>query len=127
MMNSILIHGTATSPEIIFTNSGKLGIKGRSYDETPTKFYDPLIKWCGELNTNDVIINFELDYLNTTSSKCILKLLTTLEENSSIMNLTINWFYEDEDEEILEMGEIYEENLEKGKFNFYITEDITMK
>ncbi|HSA04828.1 MAG TPA: DUF1987 domain-containing protein, partial [Tenuifilaceae bacterium] len=55
------------------------------------------------------VVNIRLEYFNTASSKCILdvfKKLEVLKKNSN--DIVINWYYEEDDEDMLEAGEDYE-------------------
>lgn len=109
-MEDIRIEGTPKTPTVNFiTNEGLLEIKGRSIPENSIEFYKPLIDWIESYaqgpkdNTN---INIQLEYFNTSSSKCILDLFKKLEAINN--NITINWYYEEDDEDMLEAGEDYE-------------------
>jgi hypothetical protein len=51
----------------------------------------------------------QLEYFNTSSSKCILDVFKKLEAiHKAKHDVTINWFYEEDDEDMLEAGEDYE-------------------
>ncbi|MCA6363855.1 MAG: DUF1987 domain-containing protein [Bacteroidetes bacterium] len=112
-MERIVIEGTPKTPTINFDmNTGLLEIKGRSIPENSIEFYKPLVehleryaqKPLGETN-----VNIQLEYFNTSSSKCILdvfKKLETIAKGGS--QITINWYYEQDDEDMLEAGEDYQ-------------------
>ena len=51
-------------------------------------------------------MNIQLEYFNTSSSKCILDLFKKLEAINKA--ITIHWYYEVDDEDMLEAGEDYE-------------------
>ncbi len=52
---------------------------------------------------------FSLEYFNTSSSKCILDVFKKLEAIHKGKNeVIINWYYEEDDEDMLEAGEDYE-------------------
>ncbi len=54
-------------------------------------------------------VNIQLEYFNTSSSKCILDVFKRLETIYKARNeVIINWFYEEDDEDMLEAGEDYE-------------------
>ncbi len=56
-----------------------------------------------------VKVNIQLEYFNTSSSKCILDVFKKLEKiNSGGSTVIINWHYEEDDEDMLEAGEDYE-------------------
>jgi hypothetical protein len=52
------------------------------------------------------IINIQLEYFNTSSSKCLLDLFKKLEAINN--EIVINWYYEEDDEDMLEAGEDYD-------------------
>jgi hypothetical protein len=102
---------TSNTPAIEFdTVNGVLSISGKSIAEDSQEFYRPLIEALKEYKANpclQTIVNLKLVYFNTSSSKSILdvlRLIESLKENSEV---TINWFYEKEDEDMLEVGEDY--------------------
>ena len=55
----------------------------------------------------------QLEYFNTSSSKCILDVFKKLENlhNKSVAEVIINWYYEEDDEDMLEAGEDYQSIL----------------
>lgn len=109
-MEDIRIEGTPKTPTVNFiTNEGLLEIKGRSIPENSIEFYKPLIDWIesyAKEPKDSTNINIQLEYFNTSSSKCILDLFKKLEAINN--NITINWYYEEDDEDMLEAGEDYE-------------------
>ena len=112
-MESILIEGTPKTPSIKFEPSkGYLEIKGRSIPENSIEFYKPLIDQLEvysntpQANTNVVI---QLEYFNTSSSKCILDVFKKLVAiNNKGSQVLVNWHYEEDDEDMLEAGEDYQ-------------------
>ena len=53
-------------------------------------------------------MNFNLKYYNTSSAKCILDVLDKLLVlNDEGKKLTVNWYYDESDDEMLESGENY--------------------
>ena len=54
-------------------------------------------------------MNIQLEYFNTSSSKCILDIFKKLEliykKGSKVQ---INWYYEEDDEDMFEAGEDYQ-------------------
>jgi hypothetical protein len=54
-------------------------------------------------------VNIQLEYFNTSSSKCILDVFKKLEAIYKSGNeVVINWYYEEDDEDMLEAGEDYQ-------------------
>lgn len=112
-MEDLNIEGTPKTPTIRFDmRSGDLLIKGRSIPENSIEFYKPLTEALdayGEKPQAETKVNIQLEYFNTSSSKCILDVFKKLEKiNSGGSSVTINWHYEEDDEDMLEAGEDYE-------------------
>jgi len=123
-MENLLLESAKKTPEISFNADGKIRISGRSIPEDATKFYDDLFEWvyyfCQD-PPESTTVDIELEYFNSGSSKALLHILRALKE---VVNkghkLTINWYYEEGDDDIMERGEYYESILEV-KFNFIET------
>ncbi|NQX97278.1 MAG: DUF1987 domain-containing protein, partial [Flavobacteriales bacterium] len=97
-------------------------IEGRSTLENPAKFYKPLISKLEKLeksSSREMKIDFKLEYFNTTSSIAILDVLKRLQSLNKDKEVVINWFYDEGDEDILEIGEDYSSIL-KFPFNLVI-------
>ncbi|MDA9267143.1 DUF1987 domain-containing protein [Salibacteraceae bacterium] len=111
-MDPIKIEGTPKTPTVNFdAESGILEVKGRSIPENAVEFYKPLVDWIGNYGDNsnsDTVVNIQLEYFNTSSSKCILDVFKKLESVNGKTTITINWHYEEDDEDMLEAGEDYQ-------------------
>jgi len=111
-MEPIKIEGSPKTPTVNFEASGKIEIKGRSIPENSNEFYKPLIDWLDQYLTNPAKmtnVDVQLEYFNTSSSKCILDVLKKLEAIYKAGNeVVINWHYEEDDEDMLEAGEDYQ-------------------
>ena len=112
-MEPISIEGTAKTPTVKFeASTGTMEIKGRSIPENSIEFYKPLVDWLDEyanMSKDQVQVNIQLEYFNTSSSKCILDVFKKLEAiNKGASDVIINWYYEEDDEDMLEAGEDYE-------------------
>lgn len=124
IMDNLLIASTKKTPEIAFNADGRFRISGRSIPEDASKFYDELFDWVYSYCRNpaeSTTVDIELEYFNSGSSKALLHVLRVLAEYARQGNkLTINWYYEQGDDDIMERGEYYESILEI-KFNFLET------
>lgn len=112
-MEAISIEGTAKTPTVKFDAQGGIfEIKGRSIPENSIEFYKPLVDWLDEYAKGPLPVtqvNVQLEYFNTSSSKCILDVFKKLEAiNKGKSEVTVNWYYEEDDEDMLEAGEDYE-------------------
>src|SRR5579872_6481105 len=105
-MEKINIESTPKTPSINFDfEKGFLEIKGRSIPENSIEFYKPLVDWLDKYASKpktSTNVNIQLEYFNTSSSKCILDVFKKLEfihKNGS--EIIINWYYEEDDEDML--------------------------
>ncbi len=115
-MEPISIEGTPKTPTVKFdSDAGLVEIKGRSIPENSIEFYKPLVDWLDEYAANpkdETTVNIQLEYFNTSSSKCILDVFKKLEAvNKGDNKVAINWYYEEDDEDMLEAGEDYQSIL----------------
>lgn len=112
-MEALSIIGTAKTPTVTFdANKGVLEVKGRSIPENAIEFYKPMVDWLDEYADKPIEltkVNVQLEYFNTSSSKCILDVFKKLEAiHKGNGEVVINWYYEEDDEDMLEAGEDYE-------------------
>lgn len=109
-MDTLEITASEDSPSILFdSNKGLLEIAGKSLPEDAIVYYAPLEKAVKEYVKTPqkrTMVNFKLEYLNSSSAKKILEIITLLESlPSQGFQVDINWYYNAEDEEMLEEGE----------------------
>ena len=126
-MEKIFIEPTRVTPLINFDpEQGLLELKGRSSPENSIQFYQNLIDGLEEFSQNgqvDLIANFAFEYFNTSSSKCLFDVFKKLGKiGQSGKNVIINWFYEEDDDDMMEAGEDYSDLLDLD-FNFMEIED----
>lgn len=122
----LIYRPTRITPLVFFDPTrGLLELRGKSSPENAISFYSNLImgleKFAMESNVN-LVANFKLEYFNTSSSKCIfdvLKKVSLVKKQGKI--ISINWYYEAEDEDMLESGEDFSDLLGVD-FNFIVTE-----
>lgn len=115
-MENLFIEGTKTKPKINFDlDTGILEIAGESYPENALEFFKPIYEWLSVFFSeykNPVIFNFKLTYFNTSSSKAILDLLDLIEQNfKKGLKIEVNWYFEEDDEDIEESGEEFADGL----------------
>ena len=109
-MEDLKQEGSAKTPQVEFNASGELLLKGRSIPENSIEFYKPLIEWIesySESPNSSTVLNVQLEYFNTSSSKCILDVFKKLESVTG-SEVSVKWYYEEDDEDMLEAGEDYE-------------------
>ncbi len=116
-MNKLELIGTAKTPTVNFdSQSGVLVLKGRSIPENAIEFFKPLVDWLDNYSNQSKMItkaNIQLEYFNTSSSKCILDIFKKLESinKQDDKEVIVNWYYEEDDEDMLEAGEDYQSIL----------------
>ncbi|MBL4752302.1 MAG: DUF1987 domain-containing protein [Flavobacteriales bacterium] len=112
-MEPIQLTATAKTPEVLFdATKGLISFKGRSIPEHTVEFYKPLHQWIDEYGQNPqafTTIEIFVEYYNTSSSKSILDLFKRLENVHKMgHDMVVQWYYEEDDEALLESGEEYE-------------------
>jgi hypothetical protein len=113
-MDTLTISGTAKTPAVRFSaQDGMLEISGKSIPENSIEFYQPLYDWLGNYSqqpNNTTSIKIQLEYFNTSSSKCLLDVFRKLEaiKKSGKSEVSVTWMYEEEDEDMMEAGEDYQ-------------------
>jgi hypothetical protein len=118
-MNNLTIEATSSTPAIQFNTDGRMLMEGRSLPENVQKFYDPLLDWAKKIDTEEVKLDINLEYMNSASTKKVLEFLKVLDANNCIKTFIVNWHYESEDEDTLENGQIFEELLRKAQFRYH--------
>lgn len=94
---------------------------GRCYTEDISEFFAPVLKsledYLDGQEGSDIEFNFELTYFNSSTSRFILRILDQLDTAAGKGNtVSIFWHYEDDDEDTLELGEEYAEDLQHASF-----------
>jgi len=111
LIDSIHIEGTRKTPAISLDPIGTIKIEGRSIPEDAALFFKDMVDWVNEYVTtkNETTrVDFIFEYLNSGTSKIVLQVLTALKElKEAGLGLTVNWYYEEGDDDILERGEYY--------------------
>lgn len=116
-MRDFFINKTFNTPEVeLLPAEGIIKIEGRSIPEDPGDFYNTIIEKLEEYYQNPLEItrlDFRLEYINSGSSKYILELLRTVKrfyENGK--DCIVNWYYEEDDESIQELGQHFKNTVQ---------------
>lgn len=123
-MENIYLEPSDCYPLIIMNVDGKVKFEGRALIENAHKFFEPLLSWAKNFNSDNIDIEINLEYFNTSVSKHLLDLLKEFENNPENKNIHLSWHYEEGDDEMLETGEIFEELLPGIKFNYHQYDEI---
>jgi hypothetical protein len=115
-MSVLEIKSSKRTPYVKFdTDKGTLEIKGCVLLFNPTNFFDELLELIDEYllapqEHTQVLI--QIEYFNTYASKLLLfilkKLQKVLKQNLSVSMI---WLYDEDDEEMSEVGEHYKSSL----------------
>jgi len=118
-MDSINIKGSLHTPSVDFNaETGELEMCGRSIPEETLNFFNPLINWVKDYSQEPqpiTTLNLKIEYLNSGSHTSLLVILKKLEElhnSDKGVKVTVIWYYEEDDEYMLEAGEEYAEMLD---------------
>lgn len=115
-MSPLVIESGAETPEIVLDKkTNTFFFKGKSLPENPIVFYKPVLTWLDEylIDPNpETKVNFMMVYFNTSSSKILLDIMKKLELiKKSGYDVVVNWRFREDDEDMLEAGEIYAERV----------------
>ncbi len=107
-----LVAGNKT-PYINLQPDGNFELSGKSIPENSAEFYHPVYEWLDNYATapqSKTVIKIQLEYFNTSSSKCLLDIFRRLEaiNKSGKSEVKVIWLYEEEDEDMMEAGDDYQ-------------------
>lgn len=124
-MENLLIEKTKSTPEINFNiASGLLQIKGESFPENVVKFYTPVIDWIKNYistETKEIILEFEIVYFNSSTSKVFMTIFDLLDQEvGNGKNIKVKWICNSENETAIECGEEFKEDIELLPFEIEV-------
>ena len=123
-MATINIERTQLTPSILLDQSkGLVEIKGDSLPENTSEFYKPLMSELKDYFNSpqeQTIINLEITYFNSSSSKLFFDFFDLLENASKKYDVVINWIYDEENESMEEAGDDFKEDFEELTFNMVV-------
>ncbi len=109
-MKPLVLDKTQDTPGITLDKKdNQFSFSGTSIPENTKKFYQPIFDWIKEYVKNpnkETIVNFKMKYFNTSSTKSIFDIMIQFKEiakNNEM--LIINWYFHEDDEDMLEAGE----------------------
>ena len=123
LTNHQIISSTKSTPEVILDPKGTIKLTGRLIPENAEDFFNPIEKWINEyfLDPADITcIEISLEYINSAGTKYLLdmiKKITQVHLRNNQEKFIINWYYKDEDEDMLEKGRFFSSDLDVP-FNF---------
>jgi hypothetical protein len=123
-MSHLKIAATERSPEVDFDfENHRLRLSGESYPEDVAAFYGPVFealnRYLHQLGGGACVFDFELIYFNSSSAKAIMSLVEKLDEVAARgAAVTVNWYYDEEDDTMRELGQEFGEDL--GHVDFHV-------
>jgi hypothetical protein len=117
-MDILLLEATQDTPRIMLNKrDGIFQLAGRSILEDANSFYEPVVEWLhnyAQQPNRSTVFTFTLNYFNSSTSKVIYSMLNVLKD---IQGVQVEWCYHKDDDDILEAGKEFEEEVEI-KFNY---------
>ena len=111
-MDNLTIASSKYTPDIAMDIGGTISLVGKSYPENTFEFYAPVIDWIEcyflENDSKKLIINFNISYFNSSSSKLFFDLL---ESHCQAFTIRVNWLYDEENESAEEAGRDFIEDF----------------
>ncbi|MEA3316596.1 MAG: DUF1987 domain-containing protein [Bacteroidota bacterium] len=117
-MEKINIEETEFSPKVIFDpQKSKFELSGVSRPEDVVEFFESVslkidsfiidaLKNIDNFNEKAIDMKFDLNYINSASSKYILQIIDSFKKlYLKGVELNIQWYFDDDDDQILEDGE----------------------
>lgn len=115
-METLKIRGTEDTPKVEFDPDREIfEISGRALPEDVNSFFTPVFDWLKqyfEAPLEKTVFIFNLSYFNTASAKILDEFFAFLEEayNNNV-NIEVKWLCLESDEDIIEAGEEFSENV----------------
>jgi len=113
-MTDLIIKPTDKSLSVD-TSFGILNFTGRSILTDPKIFFDPINNWVLKYLRNpadETVVTIKLEYIDTASTQSLYQILRQLNGvRKKDLVLIVNWYVEDEDPEMKELGEMIEQRL----------------
>lgn len=107
-MSEFVHAGTKKTPAVrLDAAQGMMEIRGSSIMEDTQKFYKPVFDWIREFveHPRDLAIHIEFSFFNTSTARTLVNMLKTLSAiKNSGCKLEINWYYPEDDVDIMEAG-----------------------
>lgn len=115
-MQNFYLEGSDKTPRIsLNAETGEMEFSGKSIPENSAKLYGPVMEWIEEYvrsAAEETVFIVKLEYFNTSSSKYLLEIFRKFEEVFKAgKKVAIQWYYEQEDEDMQESGDDFRDIL----------------
>ncbi|OQY58277.1 MAG: hypothetical protein B6245_12670 [Desulfobacteraceae bacterium 4572_88] len=128
-MENLRIEPSKRTPDISFDcHENLLEIRGKSFPANSAEYYEPVFSWLKQyleqVSDQQCVLSIELIYFNSSSARILMELFILLEEAvGKGKNISVNWIYDEEDEDNLEYGEEFQEDF--PSLAFYLVQKPT--
>ena len=113
-MDDLIIKPTEKSLAVDISY-GIFNFNGRSILTDPKVFFEPINDWVNRYlkqPAEETVVNVKLDYIDTASTQSLYQILRQLNAvRKKGLVMIVNWYIEDEDPEMKELGEMVEQRL----------------
>jgi hypothetical protein len=117
-MDKLYLKNNKSEAEIDFNNeNNELTIKGILCSENPIFYFNKIMDWLKEYKEYKpeiIKLNIQLYYLNTISTKFLINMIRYILTISQ--NIIIKWYYDEDDTDILELGNDIQDLINKKIF-----------
>ena len=117
-MQRYFIGSTKSSPTVDFDPAANLlSLVGQSYPENAFKFYEPILEWVDRYliqlpPEDEAILEFQMPYMNTSSTKCLMMLLDKFDSAySQGKRVAVRWMCNADNESEYDCAEELNEDL----------------
>ncbi len=115
-MNVLYLQASRTTPEVrLNTDEKSMYLIGRSNPENALAFYQQVYSSIDDYfkDSETLKVNMLFEYFNTSSSKCLFGLFKQVQKyRDQGKRVIVNWYYEEDDEDMLETGEDFSDVLD---------------
>ena len=116
-INQQIISPTKNTSEVILDPKGIIKLKGRLIPENAENFFNPIGEWINDYFKNpadNTTVEICIEYINSAGTMYLLDIIhkiTYIHLQKNTKKFIINWYYKDEDEDMLEKGRYFSSDL----------------
>jgi hypothetical protein len=116
--NQKIVSPTKNTPEVILDPKGTIKLTGRLIPENAEDFFNSIEEWINEYFCNPAeitCVEICLEYINSAGTKYLQDMIhkiTHIHLKNNREKFIINWYYKDDDEDILEKGTFFSSDLD---------------
>lgn len=120
-MQTFQLEATRTTPFVRLSPAeGLFEIRGKSHSEDSLSFFRRILEKLSAYSSTEKTLTAHmlLEYFNTSSAKCLFDVMKALDRlRLQGYDVHVKWYYEEEDYDMVEIGEDYAD-LTKVNFHF---------